>query len=157
MPSTHRIIVARIDVDVQRKGIRNLHVGVYLPAGRVRVAAPLRLDDDAVRLAIVSRIGWIRRQQAAFVQQVRQTPREYVSGESHYLRGRRYRLEVVERPGPTVIAVRNNSILRMQVAPGVEAAMRATLLDRWYRLGARSVPFATEPRRVEGTRTGRLG
>jgi predicted metal-dependent hydrolase len=76
MPSTHRIIVARIDVDVQRKGIRNLHVGVYLPAGRVRVAAPLRLDDDAVRLAIVSRIGWIRRQQAAFVQQVQQTPRE---------------------------------------------------------------------------------
>ncbi|NLA96525.1 MAG: M48 family metallopeptidase, partial [Clostridiaceae bacterium] len=93
------MLVAGISVDVQRKDIKNLHVGVYPPAGRVRVAAPLRLDDEAVRLAVISRLGWIRRQQAAFTQQDRQSQREFVSGESHYFRGRRYRLEVIERPG----------------------------------------------------------
>ena len=88
----HRIDIGGIPVEVVRKDIKNLHVGVYPPGGRVRVAAPLRLDDDAVRLAVISRIGWIRRKRAEFGQQDRQSQREFVTGESHYFRGRRYRL-----------------------------------------------------------------
>lgn len=133
MGSTRRMLVAGISVDVQRKDIKNLHVGVYPPAGRVRVAAPLRLDDEAVRLAVISRLGWIRRQQAAFTQQDRQSQRELVSGESHYFRGRRYRLEVIERPGPASVSIRNNTVLSMQMSPGLDADVRADLLDRWYR------------------------
>lgn len=133
MGSTHKMLVAGISVDVQRKDIKNLHVGVYPPAGRVRVAAPLRLDDEAVRLAVISRLGWIRRQQAAFTQQDRQSQREFVSGESHYFRGRRYRLEVIERPGPLSVSIRSNTVLSMEVPPGLDADKRAELLDRWYR------------------------
>ena len=92
----HRIEIRGIPVDVVRKEIKNLHVGVYPPDGRVRVAAPLRLDDDAVRLAVSSRLGWIRRQQAGFGQQDRQSEQELVTGESHYFQGRRYRLDVIE-------------------------------------------------------------
>lgn len=127
------MMVAGIRVEVLRKEIKNLHIGVYPPAGRVRVAAPLLLDDEAVRLAVISRLGWIRRQQAAFSQQERQSPREYVSGESHYFRGRRYRIEVIERRGPVSIAFRNNTVLTMHVPPGTNAEKRAGLLDRWYR------------------------
>lgn len=133
MGSARRMLVAGISVDVQRKDIKNLHVGVYPPAGRVRVAAPLRLDDEAVRLAVISRLGWIRRQQAAFTQQDRQSQREFVSGESHYFRGRRYRLEVIERPGTASVAIRNNTVMSMEVPPGLDADTRAELLDRWYR------------------------
>src|SRR4051812_27891159 len=78
------VTVGGIPVEVVRKDIKNLHLGVYPPTGRVRVAAPRRLSIDAVRLAIVSRLGWIRRQQAAFARQERQSLREMISGESHY-------------------------------------------------------------------------
>ena len=67
----HFIEVSGIPVEVVRKPIKNLHLGVYPPAGRVRVAAPERMDDEAVRLAVVSRLGWIRRQQARFAEQPR--------------------------------------------------------------------------------------
>ena len=133
MGSSHQILVAGISVDVQRKDIKNLHIGVYPPAGRVRVAAPMRLGDEAVRLAVISRLGWIRRQQAEFNQQNRQSQREFVSGESHYFRGRRYRLEVIEDSGPMTVAVRNNTVLSMRVPPGIGAKRRADLLDSWYR------------------------
>ena len=99
----HQITVHGLVVDVVRKDIKNLHLAVYPPAGRVRVAAPLRVNDEAVRLLIISRLAWIKRQQAKFGEQARQSEREMVSGESHYYLGRRYRLRVVdfpeERPG----------------------------------------------------------
>ena len=79
-----RIDVAGTSIDVVRKDIKNLHIGVYPPSGRVRVAAPLRFNDDALRMAIISRLPWIRRKQAEFEQQERQSQREFVTGESHY-------------------------------------------------------------------------
>ena len=100
MPTERRYIDVRgVSAEVVRKDIKNLHMGVYPPNGRVRVAVPLRLDDDAVRLALISRLGWIRRQQAGFENQDRQSQREFVTGESHYFNGRRYRLDVIERRG----------------------------------------------------------
>ena len=69
----HLIDVRGTPVEVFRKDIKNLHVGVYPPNGRVRVAAPLRLDDNAIRVAVISRLGWIRRQQEEFERQDRQS------------------------------------------------------------------------------------
>ena len=94
------IEVRGISVEVVRKDIRHLHVGVYPPNGRVRVAAPHRLDDDAVRLAVISRLAWIRRRRGEFEGQERQSRRELVTGESHYFEGRRYRLDVIEHDRP---------------------------------------------------------
>lgn len=119
-------------VEVVRKDIKNLHVGVYPPSGRVRVAVPLRLDDDAVRLAVISRLGWIRRQQARFAQQDRQSQREFVTGESHYFEGRRYRLDVIEGNGPPV-CLTNNKTITLRVRPGADRAAREAVLSRWYR------------------------
>src|SRR5208283_5549663 len=94
---TREILVGGVPVEVVRKRIKNLHLGVYPPEGRVRVAAPLVLSEDAVRLAVVARLGWIKQQRAKFVAQERQSEREYVSGECHFYKGRRYRLNLIER------------------------------------------------------------
>ena len=110
--------VSGIPVEVVRKPIKNLHVSVHPPDGRVRVSAPSLLDDDAVRLAVISKLSWIRRHQRAFAEQPRQSQREMVSGESHYFMGRRYRLNVLEHAGPNRVSINGNSELRMQVRPG---------------------------------------
>lgn len=92
---THHFTVSGIKVEVLRKDIKNLHLGVYPPHDRVRVAALLVVSDDAVRLAVIDKQGWIRRQKARFAEQARQSQREMVNGESHYFLGRRYRLNKV--------------------------------------------------------------
>ena len=93
---TRHMEVGGLRIELVRKDIRNLHLGVYPPAGRVRVAVPLAVSDDAVRLAVIGRLGWIRRQQARFQAQPRQSAREMVRGESHYYLGRRYRLVLAD-------------------------------------------------------------
>jgi len=132
------IEVQGIPVEVIRKDIKNLHVGVYPPTGRVRVAAPLSLADEAIRLAVISRLGWIRRQHVAFDQQDRQSRRELVSGESHYFQGRRYRLDVIEHDDPPTGAVRNNRTIELRVRPGTPPGKRDEVLQRWYRGGLRA-------------------
>ena len=133
VPTVRRIDVRGLAVEVVRKEIKNLHVGVYPPYGRVRVAAPRCLDDAAVRLAIISRLAWIRRKQTEFEQQDRQSQREFVSGESHYFAGRRYRLDVVEHSGRPAVRLPNNTTMRLFVHPGADRDDRATVLQRWYR------------------------
>ena len=127
------IKVEEIPVEVHRKDIKNLHVGVYPPDGKVRVSAPLRLNDEAIRLAIISRLSWIRRQQQGFAKQTRESAREMVTGESHYFQGRRYRLNVVERQGRAHVRVVNNTMLELKVKPGTETAGRWRAMERWYR------------------------
>src|SRR6478736_4043911 len=97
------LTVRGIDVDVVYKDIKNLHIGVYPPMGRVRVAAPRRLDDDQVRLAVIQRLSWIKRQREQLKSAQRQSQREMVTGESHYVWGNRRRLKILERPGRTHI------------------------------------------------------
>src|SRR6202140_2822376 len=96
----HKIIVSGLPVEIVRKNIKNLHLGVYPPTGRIRVAVPLQVSNEAVRLAIVGKLGWIKKQRARFEQQPRQSAREIVSGECHYFAGRRYRLRVYATEGP---------------------------------------------------------
>jgi len=129
----HNITVSGIRVEVIRKNIKNLHLGVYPPTGRVRVAAPMRVSNDAVRLAVIGKLAWIRRQKERFEHQPRESLREMVSGESHYYLGRRYRLQVVVADGPPGPAVRGQSILEMRVRPKSTAAARRRLLANWYR------------------------
>lgn len=128
----HIIEISGIPVEIVRKNIKNLHLGTYPPYGRVRVAVPLRLTDEAVRMAVINRLGWIRRQQSRFEQQERQSEREMVSGESHYVLGRRYRLIVFE-DNVSSVAKRNNSVLEMRALPHSTREDRKNLLHRWYR------------------------
>jgi len=119
------IEVRGIPVEIVRKDIRNLHLGVYPPNGRVRVAVPLHLDDEAVRLAVISRLGWIHRQQDGFERQDRQSEREMITGESHYVEGRRYRLAVIEVDAAPGVRIRNNRTLELQVRPGNSRDIRS--------------------------------
>ncbi len=91
--------VAGISVDVVYKNIKNMHISVYPPIGRVRVAAPDRLDEDAIRLAVVQRLPWIKKQREQLQAAERQSEREMVTGESHYVWGQRLRLKLIERSG----------------------------------------------------------
>ena len=135
---SHHITVANISVEIVRKDIKNLHLGVYPPAGRVRVAAPLVISDDAVRLAVIDKLAWIKRQRAKFAEQPRQSEREMVSGESHYFQGRRYRLRVHEQAGSPYVAIRGIASLDLFVLPGSTTEQREAVLQRWYRDQLRS-------------------
>ena len=130
---TRRITVGGIAVEVVRKDIKNLHLGVYPPHGRVRVAAPLVVSDEAVRLAVIDKLAWIKRQKTRFAEQPRQSPREMVNGESHYFLGRRYRLRVHEQDGPSRVALRGVAVLDLFVRPGTRAEQREAVLLRWHR------------------------
>lgn len=130
---SHTLTVNGIDVQVIRKAIKNLHLAVYPPDGRVRVAVPTHVTDDNVRLAIISRLAWIRKQQKDFAEQPRQSERQYISGECHYFQGKRCRLELIERTGKHEIKLQQSGRLQMYVAVDTSIANREKLLDQWYR------------------------
>ncbi|KHJ74243.1 M48 family metallopeptidase [Rhodococcus sp. Chr-9] len=126
------LTIRGIDIDVIYKDIKNLHIGVYPPLGRVRVAAPSRLDDDQVRLAVIQRLPWIKRQRDKLRSAERQSEREMVTGESHYVWGIRRRLKVVERPGRAHFEVDGERLV-LYVPADTSAEKRRAYLDKWYR------------------------
>ncbi len=120
-------------VTVVRKAIKNLHLGVYPPDGRVTVAAPRSMSQSAVRVAVVSKLAWIKRQRARFAQQARQSPREMVSGETHYFLGRPYRLDVVKVAGRSSVRVRPGRVIELRVRSAADAEARQEVLRQRYR------------------------
>ncbi len=129
----YQITVNDITVDVENKEIKNMHLGVYPPNGRVRVSTPMNIDDEAVRLFIISKISWIRKQQRLFKEQARQTEREFVSGESHYVWGERYLLNVIYQKGNPQIVLRNKAYLDLYVREDSGQAQRQRVMTEWYR------------------------
>lgn len=126
-----RITISGIPVTVIRKDIKNLHLAVYPPEGRVRVAAPRSMTIAAVRLAVIYRLTWVKKQRLNFQKQERLPRPEYVTGESHVLRGRRYRLRVTSTNSEVVL--RKNYIeLR---TPRASRTIREAILHRFYREG----------------------
>ena len=136
---TYQITIGTLCVDVVPKAIKNLHLGVYPPHGRVRVAAPDALTKDAIRMAVIGKLGWIKKQQARFNDQLRQSEREMVNGESHFFLGRRYRLRVREQPGRTNVSLRGVNYIEICVNAHSDAVQREQLLLRWYRKELRTL------------------
>lgn len=126
------LTVRGIDIDVIYKDIKNLHIGVYPPLGRVRVAAPNRLDDDQVRLAVIQRLPWIKRQRDKLRSAERQSEREMITGESHYVWGVRRRLKVVERAGRAHVEIDGERLV-LYVPADTSPEKRRIYLDQWYR------------------------
>ena len=125
--------VGELVFQLHRKAIKNLHINVLPPDGFVRVSAPQAMTETAIRTAVISRLPWIRRQQQAFAAQPRQPEREMVSGESHFLWGRKYRLDVVEQMGRHQVRLQSNNRLQLLVQPGTSLENRQELLRRFYR------------------------
>lgn len=125
--------ISELEVEVERKNIKNMHLAVYPPDARVHLSMPDYLSDEDARSFIIQKLEWIRRQREEVLAQPRQTERQYVSGESHYLFGKRYQLIVEELPHyVNSIEVRSNKIY-MFLRPGSSAEQRATILRAWYR------------------------
>ncbi|MDK9716557.1 MAG: M48 family metallopeptidase [Trichlorobacter sp.] len=128
----NQITVSEINVEVVRKKIKNLHIGVYPPDGRVRVAAPTKMGMEAIRVAVIGKLGWIKKHQLKFANQERQSPREYVTGETHYFQGRRYRLNLQPHDGrPRIMACHGTIELHVPTDSSIE--YREALLYAWYR------------------------
>ena len=121
-----------IGVDVVLKDIKNVHLSVYPPTGRVRISAPQRMSIDTIRVFAISKLDWIKQQQTKLREQERETPRDYVDRESHYLWGKRYLLTVRESDGSPSIELKHSRML-LQVRPQTDEDKRQALVEDWYR------------------------
>ncbi len=124
--------LGEITVDVVMKDIKNLHLSVYPPTGRVRISAPLRMNLNTIRIFAISKIAWIKQHQGKVNTQERESPREFINRESHYVWGKRYLLERIEKDAPPLIDLQHSKLI-LQVRPGTPQAKRQELLDEWYR------------------------
>lgn len=122
-----------VDVEIHRRDIKNIHLNVLPPNGRVRLSVPKNTSEQSIRLAIVNKLGWIKRQQADFQQQARQSEREMVSGEAHYLWGQKLRLAVNYTSLKHSIALKGKTKLVIQVKEDTSVENRLKLLNGFYR------------------------
>jgi predicted metal-dependent hydrolase len=129
---TTQIQLGEITVEVERKDIKNLHLSVYPPTGHVRIAAPLRMELETIRIFAITKLGWIKSQQKKLQEQMRETPREYLDRESHYLWGQRYLLAVIERDLPPQVQLQHRTIV-LQVRPGTSEEKKQEIVESWYR------------------------
>ncbi len=121
-----------VTLSVLKKDIKNLHLSVYPPAGRVSISAPRRMNLDTIRLFAITKLGWIREQQKKLAEQERETRREYIDRESHFVWGRRYLLKVIEVDAPPRVELLHGNLV-LRVRPGTDAAARGEIVSGWYR------------------------
>lgn len=127
-----QITLAGIVVEVVKKDIKNVHLSVYPPAGRVRIAAPLRMKSETIRLFAISKLAWIKQQQKKLRAQEREPTREYIDRESHQIWGKRYLLRIVEAKATPSIRLRHRT-LDLSIRPGASVEKRRAVVDAWYR------------------------
>ncbi len=127
-----QIKLGDLAVDVVLKDIKNVHLSVHPPTGRVTISAPSRMSLDTIRVFAISKLGWIKQQQRKLQEQERETPREYLDRESHYVWGRRYLLKVIEADQPPSVELSHSRIV-LRVRPENTQAKKRDILEDWYR------------------------
>jgi predicted metal-dependent hydrolase len=127
-----QIHLGDIAVDVVRKDIKNVHLSVHPPTGRVRIAAPERMKLDTIRVFAISKLSWIKQQQRKLREQERETPREYLDRESHYVWGKRYLLKVIQKDAAPSIELKH-STMHLRIRSGADDERKQAVLDGWYR------------------------
>ncbi len=132
-------------ISVICKDIKNIHLSVHPPNGRVTIAAPLHMDMETIRLYSIAKLGWIRKQQTKLRNQKREAPREYLSRESHYYLGKRYLLKVIEQDAVPQVVLQHSTI-ELYVRPGATKEQKEALLQQWYRRQLREIisPYITK-------------
>jgi predicted metal-dependent hydrolase len=141
---TETIQLGEVSIAVTRKAVKNVHLSVHPPLGHVTLVAPIATRLEVARAYAISKLGWIRDQQAKLLAQARETPRQFVERETHMLWGRRYLLSVVEKDAkPTV--TRDHRRITLTVRPGSTQAKREEVMDEWHRaLMHQAVPALIE-------------
>jgi predicted metal-dependent hydrolase len=127
-----KIKLGDIAVDVVQKEIKNIHLSVYPPTGKVRISAPMRMDLDTIRVFAITKLGWIKSQQQKLREQERESPREYLDRESHYVWGRRYLLKVIEKDLAPAVELKHNKML-LQIRHATSYVRKQAILEEWYR------------------------
>lgn len=130
MPTTIRL--GEISVLVTRKAIKHVHLSVYPPDGHVTLVAPLSTRLDVARAYAISKLGWIRAQQAKLKEQARETRRIFIERESHLLWGRRYLMTVLKRDAKPGVVLDHRRIT-LSVRPGSDWAKRAEVIHEWHK------------------------
>lgn len=136
-----QIKLGDIAVDVVLKDIKNIHLSVYPPTGKVRISAPLRMDIDTIRVFAITKLGWIKSQQKKLLEQARETPREYLDRESHYVWGKRYLLKVIEQDAVPEVELKH-SVMLLKIRPATSDVRKQEILDAWYREQLKTVVSA---------------
>ena len=134
-----KIRVSNLMVNAIKKDIKNIHLGVYPPDGRIRISAPLKTNDETIRLLILSKASWIKKQQVKFLRQERQTKREYVSRESHYLFGRRYLLNIIHTDAKPKIEIKRKIRIDLYIQPNSTTKQREVIFEKFYRAEMRKL------------------
>lgn len=127
-----QIELGGIVLEIVKKDIKNIHLSVYPPHGKVRVSAPLRMKTDTIRVFAISKLGWIKQQQKKLREQERETPREYLNRESHYVWGKRYLLKVEEKDAAPEVVLKHSKII-LQIRPATSRERKYELIEAWYR------------------------
>ena len=148
-----QIQLGDIAVDVIRKDIKNVHLSVHPPTGRVRISAPRRMGLDTIRIFGISKLGWIKQHQQKVRAQERETPREFLDRESHYVWGRRYLLENHEADAPPHVELSHNR-LHLQIRPGTTLDKKEAIVDEWHRVLVKQAapPLVAKWERLMGVR-----
>jgi len=121
-----------MDVEITQKDIKNVHLSVYPPKGRVKVSAPESMSVETIRVFVISKLGWIKKQQNKICSQQREASREYLDRESHYVFGKRYLLKVTEHNVPPTVRLNHNT-LELIIRPDTPLVKRQAILYEWYR------------------------
>lgn len=132
------IQLGNIDIEVVLKDIKNVHLSVYPPNGRVRIAAPIHLDMDTIRIYSISKLAWIKKQQAKLKKQKREAPRLFINRESHYFKGKRYMLKIVSTTGKHQVILKARSI-EMHIHPDTTTENRQKLMDDFCRTHLKAI------------------
>ncbi len=127
-----KIDLGNMTVDVEKKNIKNIHLSVYPPTGRIRIAAPLRLDLETIRMFAISKLSWIKRQQEKLNKQARETPREYITRESHYFLGKRYLMQVIKTEAKPSVFIKHDKMI-LYIKPESNSKQKQVILLEWYR------------------------
>lgn len=130
---TKNMIVGDINIIVVKKAIKNMHLSVLPPDGKVRITTPISASDETIRLFAITKLTWIRAQIAKFEYQPRQTEREFVNGESHYFWGKRYRLKLAYTTKANSIRFTGNTVL-LTVHERSTIKQRENYVNEWYRV-----------------------
>jgi predicted metal-dependent hydrolase len=133
-----QIELGDIAVDVVQKDIKNIHLSVYPPTGKVRISAPLRMDLDTIRVFAITKLGWIKSQQQKLREQERETPREYLDRESHYVWGKRYLLKIEEKDAAPEVKLKHNKMI-LRIRPAKSQETMQAILEAWYRENLKGV------------------
>jgi len=130
---SYQLKVSGIDIGVTRKDIKNLHINILPPDGRVRVSAPLNMSQESIRLAIVSRLTRIKREQKSMSEYIRESRKEMISGESYYVDGNHYVLDVIEINKSPEIIIRNKKTIELRIRPNTSREKREQIMQEWLR------------------------